>query len=284
MVDELKKKVETFWNENLCGKHFVNAPYPSKEFFEQYSKFRYRKEHHLDHLIDWQSAKGKDLLEIGVGIGTDGARWAQYSRSYTGIDLTDEAVIATKLNFKLLGVRGNILKADAERMPLRNDKFDIVYSHGVLHHTPDIKAALREIYRILKSDGDLILMLYSKDSFNYWIRIQFYFRIKLLVSLLIKRVGFKISGLWGKQIKNLEKTGWKYFSWNNWYHHYTDGPDCEIANIYHNSEIVEMLQKAGFSIEMIRKAHFPLGGKYPKLERFLGRYIGFYQFAWAKKV
>jgi ubiquinone/menaquinone biosynthesis C-methylase UbiE len=167
MVDELKKKVVTFWKENLCGKHFINAPYPSKEFFEQYSKFRYRKEHHLNHLIDWQSAKGKDFLEIGVGIGTDGARWAQYSKSYIGIDLTDEAIIATTQNFNFLGVRGIIIKADAEMMPFRKDKFDIVYSHGVLHHTPNIEAALRETYRILKSNGELILMLYSKDSFNY---------------------------------------------------------------------------------------------------------------------
>ena len=283
MVDETKRIIEKFWNENLCGKHFINAPYPSKEFFEQYSKFRYRKEHHLDHLIDWESAKGKDLLEIGVGIGTDGARWAKNSKSYTGIDLADEAVISTTLHFKLLGIKGNILKADAEMMPFRKNKFQMVYSHGVLHHTPKIKAALKEIYRVLNSKGELVLMLYTKDSFNYWVRIQFYFRIRFLVSLFINKIGFKISDPWQKHIKNLEKIGWKYFSWNNWYHHCTDGPDCEIANIYHKSEIVNLLKDNGFRIIKTEKAHFPMGGGYPRVERFLGRRIGFYQFIWGVK-
>jgi len=167
------KQVEEFWNDNLCGEHFINAIYASKDYFEQYREFRYKKEHHLNRLIDWQSAKNKDVLEIGLGIGADGTRWVAYARSYTGIDLTDSAVKATRHHFRLLSLKGNILKGNAESLPFEDNSFDIVYSHGVLHHTPSIENALGEIFRVLRRNGEVILMLYSKNSYNYWLRIQF---------------------------------------------------------------------------------------------------------------
>lgn len=95
--------MEDFWNKNLCGKHFITAKYPSEDFFKQYCDFRYSKEHHLNYLIDWHLAKDKDVLEIGLGVGADGTRWATYANSYTGVDLTTEAIVATKLHLKLYG-------------------------------------------------------------------------------------------------------------------------------------------------------------------------------------
>src|SRR4030042_3588992 len=153
-VDNRMKQIEEFWNDNLCGQHFISAKYPSKEFFEQYRKLRYKKEHHLNEIIDWESAKNKDVLEIGLGIGADGTRWAGHANSYTGIDITDESVAAANSHLRILGLKGNILKGNAESLPFEDNKFDIVYSHGVLHHTPDIKKALKEIYRVLRPDGE----------------------------------------------------------------------------------------------------------------------------------
>jgi len=277
------KQVEDFWNRNLCGKRFISSLYPSKEFFEEYRQLRYKKEHHLNYLIDWASAKDKDVLEIGLGIGADGTQWARYAKSYTGIDLTDEAIQATRLHFNHLGLKGSILKADAEMLPITDKRFDIVYSHGVLHHVPNIENALREIFRVLRQNGEVILMLYNKASFNYWVRIQLYFRIRFLFEFLRYKLGMNVGEPWISHIRNLKNKGWLYFSWNNWYHHCTDGPDCEIANIYHSSEIVDMLKKAGFSIKRMHRAHFPIGAS-PAIENFLGKYIGFYQFVWARKI
>jgi ubiquinone/menaquinone biosynthesis C-methylase UbiE len=283
MTDDRLKQIEEFWNKNLCGKHFIDTKYPSKEFFEQYIAFRYSKEHHLDYFIDWESAKNKDILEIGIGIGSDGTRWARYAKSYTGIDLTDEAVEATRIHFKHLGLKGKIIKANTEVLPFSDNEFDIVYSHGVLHHTPDIRKALKEIYRVMKPQGEFILMLYSKDSLNYWLRIQFYFRLRFLFELLKNKLGLKANEHWKSHIRNYQIKGHSYFSWNGWYHHCTDGPDCEIANIYHKYEIISLLKGAGFIVKKIVKAHFPIKVS-PKLERFLSRYIGFYQFVWAYKI
>jgi len=276
-------QVENFWNENLCGHHFVQEDYLSEKFFDEYTSFRYKKTHHLDKYIDWSSAKNKDVLEIGLGIGADAVRWASFAKSYTGIDLTEEAVKATLLHLSYKKLNGTVTKGNAEELSLPGKSFDIVYSFGVLHHTPDIKKAFKEINRILRDDGEFIVMLYAKESFNYWIRIQLYFRIRMIFEILKNKIGSKSSGIWAQHYNNFKISGMKYISWNNFPHHCTDGPDCEIANIFSRRKINSLLNEQGFKVTKQIKAHFPLGGKFPKIERFIGRFLGFHRIVRAKK-
>lgn len=277
------QQVENFWDNNLCGKQFVEAKFPSKEFFELYRNFRYKKTHHLDKYIDWGSAKGKSVLEIGLGIGADATRWATHADSYTGVDLTAEAVTATQTHFKHLGLKGVIRQGNAEALDLDSAKFDIVYSHGVLHHTVNIENTFREIYRVLKPGGQFIVMLYAKGSFNYWIRIQVYFRFRLWFEILKNKLGGRSKGIWAQHIKNYKEEGRKYLSWKNFPHRCTDGPDCKIAYIFWRKEMCDMLGRAGFTIERTKKAHFPIGGHFPAFERFVAGFMGFHQFIWARK-
>jgi hypothetical protein len=104
-----------------------------------------------------------------------------------------------------------------------------------------------------------------------------------LFEILRNKFGGTSKGNWALHIKNFKKDGWTYLSWKNFPHHCTDGPDCYIANIYYQSEIRKRLEVAGFEIEKMKKAHFPIGGRFPKLERFLAKYIGFHQLVWARK-
>lgn len=275
------EKIEKFWNANLCGSHFVDAPFPTREFFSRYREFRYDKEHHLNTYIDWSSARNRDVLEIGPGVGADAARWAEHARTYTAVDLTDEAVTATTLHFQHLGLEGRIMKGNAERLGFDDRSFDLVYSHGVLHHTADITKALAEVHRVLRPDGKVILMLYAKDSFNYWLRIQGYFRVRFLFELAASRLGVELKYPWSAHVKNFREMGLAYFSWKEWPHHCTDGPECRVANIYWKSEIKGMMERAGFRVEAMKKAHFPIGGRFKSLELFLGRLMGFYWFIWA---
>lgn len=283
-MDKSLEQIETFWNDNLCGNHFVNAPYPSREFFEEYRTFRYKKTHHLNSYIDWASAKGRDVLEVGLGIGADGTRWAKHASTYTGVDLTDEAVHATNKHLQLLGLdkTGKAVKGNAEKLQFDDAQFDIVYSHGVLHHTDNIKITFNEINRVLKKDGQFIVMLYAKQSFNYWLRIQVWFRVRFLIALILNLFNINQSDLWKNHVRNFKKKGWAYFSWNDWPHHCTDGPDCDVANIYTRKEVKKMLSEAGFKVQEMKQAHFPAGLS-EKTEQKLASFMGFHLITWAKK-
>jgi len=277
------KQIEEFWDNNLCGESFVNAPYLSKEFFDIYTSFRYRKTHHIPEYIDWDSARNKDVLEIGLGIGADATQWASHARSYTGVDLTEESIKAVQMHFGFKRLQGNIMQGNVEKLNLPSNSFDIVYSFGVLHHTNDITAAFKEINRVLNNKGEFILMLYARESFNYWIRIQLYFRLRLIIEIIKNKIGIKSTGIWEQHIKNYKKTGIKYLSWSVFPHHCTDGPDCEVANIFSRKKIRSLLEQSGFIIKKQLKAHLPLGGKYPKFERLIARFIGFHRIIWAVK-
>jgi ubiquinone/menaquinone biosynthesis C-methylase UbiE len=285
MLTEKVEEVKDFWEDHLCGSHFVKDPYLSEEFYQHYTDFRYLKEHHLLHIIDWEGAKGKDVLEIGLGVGADAVKWATHAKSYTGIDLTNEAAMATQKHLDIKGLNGKAMQGNAEAMPFNAEQFDLVYSHGVLHHTENIENTFKEIQRVLKPGGEFIIMLYTKDSFNYWVRIQSYFRIRFLVEWMKQKIGLKSNENWSLHLKEWRRMGWKYWSWNEFPHHCTDGPECSIANIYYPSEIIKKLAKYHLNVDSNVKTHFPIFGlgKSEKLEFQLAKRLGFFRFYFGKK-
>ena len=277
------KRVEDFWNTHLCGTLFVNEEKYTPDFFNVYRTFRYKKEHHIPTIINELESSNKEVLEIGLGIGADSTLWAAKSKSFTGIDLTDDAVYATSKHLQLLGLMGNIVKGSAESMPFADASFDVVYSHGVLHHTTNIENTFREIKRVLRPGGSFIIMLYTKDSFNYWIRIQLYFRLRLIFEIIKNKIGVKSSDFWNLHLNNFKTMGWKYLSWKEFPHHCTDGPDCTIANIYYKKEIIDLLAKHDLYVNRTEKYHFPVLKSFPKFELTLAKYFGFFRFYWGVK-
>jgi ubiquinone/menaquinone biosynthesis C-methylase UbiE len=284
-MEKSLKQVEEYWDTHLCGSQYINEDYLTKKFFDEYREFRYKKEHHIERLVDFKSAEGKDVLEIGLGVGADSTMWARHAKTFTGVDLTNEAVKATRLHLEFLNLKGNIQQGSAESLNLPDSSFDIVYSHGVLHHSENIMNTFREVNRVLRPGGTFIVMLYSKSSFNYWIRIQLMHRARVILESIKNKFGMKSHGDWAEHVDNFKKYGWSYLSWKEFPHHCTDGPGCNIANIYYNSEVYDMLKKSGMEVYKTEKTHFPItGGKNVKLEDFLASKMGFFQFFWAKKV
>ena len=170
--EQLKERVRAFWQAHPCGTKFTDAEIGSREYFAAVEAHRYEKEWHIPSAADFAGARGLNVLEIGCGMGTDGAQFAKAGADYTGVDLTDAAVELARKRFQASGLKGNFRVADAERLDFHDESFDIVYSHGVLHHTPDIKAAVREIHRVLKPGGRAIVMLYHRGSYNYRVGIR----------------------------------------------------------------------------------------------------------------
>ena len=169
---ELKERVRAFWQEHPCGTKFSAAELGTREFFDRIEAHRYGKEWHIPAAANFDSTRGLKVLEIGCGLGTDGAQFAKAGADYTGIDLTEASIELARKRFELAGLKGEFRVADAEQLDFADETFDLVYSHGVLHHTPDIEAAVREIYRVLKPGGRAMVMLYHRGSYNYRIGIR----------------------------------------------------------------------------------------------------------------
>ncbi len=119
---------------------------------------------------------GKRVLEIGPGAGGHSALFARHGAIMASADLTASRAHATQAKFDLMGDMASgcqALQSDAENLPFADNTFDIVYSNGVLHHTPDTRRAIAEVYRVLKPGGQTVIMLYCKNSWHYWFNIVF---------------------------------------------------------------------------------------------------------------
>ncbi|MFN2625940.1 MAG: class I SAM-dependent methyltransferase, partial [Mycobacteriales bacterium] len=112
-----------------------------------------------------------------VGMGADAVRWASHAARFTGVDLTERAVSITRTRLASARLTADIRVADAESLPFAEGSFDLVWSWGVLHHTPDSDRALAEAARVLRPGGRYAVMVYHRRS---WVAIAAWVRYCLL--------------------------------------------------------------------------------------------------------
>ena len=243
----LKERVRAFWQENPCGTKFADAPPGSRRFYELVEEHRYTKEWHIPKAAGFAHTKDLAVLEVGCGLGTDGAQFAKAGARYTGIDLTDAAVELAKQRFELFHLPGTFRVADAERLDFSDNSFDLVYSHGVLHHTPDTAAAVREIHRVLRPGGKAVVMLYHRDSYNYRVNISMLRRTG--VQLLRWNAGVKlVHFLTGEPEDSLREharqlqNGSEYLNSEEFLSRNTDGAGNPLARVYSRREAHELFK------------------------------------------
>jgi SAM-dependent methyltransferase len=265
---ELKERVRAFWQEHPCGTKFADAPEGSRRFFELVEQHRYQKEWHIPAAADFQSSNGLRVLEIGCGLGTDGAEFAKAGADYTGVDLTNAAVDLARQRFEMFGLPGKFRTADAEQLDFPDESFDVVYSHGVLHHTPDIDSAVREIHRVLRPGGKAKLMLYHRDSYNYRINISILRRAG--VRLLRWNTGVKVVHFLTREPEESLREHARrlkfdsaYLSSREFLSQNTDGAGNPLARVYSRDE-ARALFKGFSSVELktffLNKRWIPIFG------------------------
>lgn len=292
--NDLKERVRAFWQAHPCGTKFSDAEMGTPEFFARVEAHRYTKEWHIPEAADFVGARGLKVLEIGCGLGTDGAQFAKAGANYTGIDLTEAAIGLARTRFEISGLAGEFRVADAENLNFADATFDRVYSHGVLHHTPDTARAIREIHRVLKPGGRAFVMLYHRGSYNYRIGIRILRRAG--ASLLKSERGIRlVHSLTGEPVESLrEHAGLLRAGANGqlgadeFLNQSTDGAGNPLARVYSRRdarELFKQFREVELRAYFLNKRFIPLVGKLlPRsLESVLASRWGWHLWIYATK-
>jgi ubiquinone/menaquinone biosynthesis C-methylase UbiE len=267
--ENLKERVRAFWQANPCGVKFAEAAPGTRHFYELVEAHRYTKEWHIPVAADFAGAQGLKVLEIGCGLGTDGAQFAQAGADYTGVDLTEAAVELARKRFELFDLHGTFQTADAENLAFPDETFDLVYSHGVLHHTPETGKAIREIHRVLRPGGRAVVMLYHRGSYNYRVNISLLRRAG--AQLLRWDAGIKLANkITGEPLESLREHARllktekeSYLKPDEFLSQNTDGAGNPLARVYSRSEALELFKDfSGVTLKtyFLNKRWLPLIG------------------------
>jgi ubiquinone/menaquinone biosynthesis C-methylase UbiE len=275
----MEKEITDFWQSHPCGAELVgDLSFESKEtyedFFKRYDDYRYRIEPHILRNLDKIDFNEKRVLEIGLGQGADAEQIIKQGGIYSGVDLTEESVKRTKMRFSLRRLPFEEVKqCSVLRLPFQADNlFDVVFSHGVLHHVPNIQQAEKEIFRVLKPNGKLIVMLYAKRSLNYKFSISIFRRLGLFILYFLR---INTSGIYQQHLNEAKKKGiWNYLKMRNFIHANTDGPANPYSKVYDLSDIEKDFPN--FSIVRSQQDFMhapPLKVKWMRLEKWLGWHL-----------
>jgi ubiquinone/menaquinone biosynthesis C-methylase UbiE len=171
--DQEKLAVKEFWNRESCGEVYATGS-TVRDQLDAQARTRYELEPYIFDFARFADGRDRDVLEIGVGMGADHLEWAKASpRTLTGVDLTPRAVELTRARLDAYGLPSKLECADAEQLPFPDNSFDIVYSWGVLHHSPNTPKAVAEVYRVLRPGGIARVMIYhhwSITGYLLWLR------------------------------------------------------------------------------------------------------------------
>jgi ubiquinone/menaquinone biosynthesis C-methylase UbiE len=261
------ESIAKFWQQHPCGSEFVE-PADWRIFFDKYDQFKFSIEPHILAELKKTNFNGKRVLEIGLGQGAEAQRIIEAGALYNGIDFTEESVTRVKLRCTLFGLPFESLQImNAERISFPDNSFDIVFSHGVLHHSPRVEDIVREIFRVLKPGGNFVGMLYHRHSINYHVSIKMLRRFGIFL-LFVPGLSRLISVLTREPIdrlsihrKNLMTYRVSYLKMNNFIHKNTDGPENVYSAVYSKQEATRLFKDfhdLQYNIHYLNDRHLPI--------------------------
>jgi SAM-dependent methyltransferase len=171
-IEEVKK----FWNNRPCNVRHSKKEVGSREYYDEVEKKRYSAEPHISNFADFESWNGKKVLEIGCGLATEGINFARNGADYSATDLSVESLNLAKKRFDVYNEKGSFYLGNAEELSsfLPIQTYDLIYSFGVIHHSPYPEKIISEIKNYMNKNSVLKIMLYASESWkNYMIRAGF---------------------------------------------------------------------------------------------------------------
>jgi glycosyltransferase involved in cell wall biosynthesis len=239
--------IAEFWSQQQPGFRFSSSPIGTPEFFADVEQHRYWLEPHISEIVRFGRWADKDVLDAGCGISTDGLRFARAGARYTGLDLSPVAVELASRRFELEGLEGRFVQGSIVDLPFDDESFDLVYSHGVVHHVPQTRRAVAEFHRVLRPGGTALVMVYHRGSLNYRFNIMVIRRALAAVVLVpgAARAVAKVTGESPTVIAahaELFKThGLRYLGDRNLFlSKNTDGPGNPLSKVYSRREALEL--------------------------------------------
>lgn len=227
-----KTGVRDFWENAACGEEAYLSS-KTKEDFAIQAEERYRLEPYILPFANFSSWRGKRVLEIGVGLGADHQKFAEAGAELTGIDLTNRAITLTATRFKSLRLHSSLGVGDAENLIFPDGYFDLVYSWGVIHHSPNTGRAAQEILRVLRPGGKFRVMIYHKWSM---VGIMLWLRYALFSGRPFRSLSKVYS-------KHLESPGTKAYTREQALNLFVGAENLKITTVLTHGDLLE--SKAG---------------------------------------
>jgi ubiquinone/menaquinone biosynthesis C-methylase UbiE len=168
------ERVQAYWDARPCNLRHSQKPVGSRDYFDEVESRKYFVEPHIPAFADFPRWQGKRVLEVGCGIGTDTVNFARHGALVTAIDLSEKSLAIARERAKVFGLSDGITfhQADAEQLStiVPVEPYDLVYSFGVIHHSPRPGQVLAELRRYLRPGGTLKIMVYHRNSWKVlWI-------------------------------------------------------------------------------------------------------------------
>jgi ubiquinone/menaquinone biosynthesis C-methylase UbiE len=232
--DLIKQQVREYWNTQPCGTQFSESAKFTREYFDDIEAHRYFIEPDIFSFAQFTRFRDKKILEVGIGAGSDFVQWVRSGAQAFGIDATQEGVNHVKQRLAVYELNAQDVRvADCENLPYEDNAFDLVYSWGVVHHTPDTPRAFNELIRVCKPGGLCKVMVYNRRSL-----LSYFFWVKYAL---------------------LKGRPWKTLSWCLYHHMESIG-----TKAYTKSEIMDMIKSQPVENVLIK----PKLTYYDRMERF----------------
>jgi SAM-dependent methyltransferase len=160
--------VKNYWNTRPCNIRHSKSEIGTRQYFDEVEHRKYFVEPHIPGFADFKKWEGKKVLEVGCGLGTDAVNFAREGADYTGVELSIESMKLAEQRFEVFGLKGRFINVNAEDLlsQLQGEKFDLVYSFGVIHHTVNPSKVIADIKQLMTDSSEFKLMMYAKDSWK----------------------------------------------------------------------------------------------------------------------